>query len=190
MRRPLIVESSSAIFKRFAVSFPTMFPTPYGLLRAFLLLTMTGCISPALWAQVYGTASHKVTVKVQAVTLLQISSSTVNLSITGSNAIAGQNQMTVSDQSSTILWGVNSSPKKITAGSNLAAPKYTLQLVALSPTTGTAGSQTALSTTAFDFLTNIGHSSGSAKLSYTAIALASQGTGSDAHTITFTVTIQ
>jgi hypothetical protein len=114
----------------------------------------------------------------------------VNLSITGAAAVAGQNQMSVVDQSTTLYWGVNTTPKKITAVSNLASPKYTLQLVALNPTQGTAAAQSTVDNTAADLVLNIGLTKGSCTLQYTGIALASQGTGSDSHTVTFTITTQ
>jgi hypothetical protein len=65
-----------------------------------------------------------------------------------------------------------------------------LKIVAVNPTAGNAAAEVTLTTTASDFLTNIGRSSGSCGLLYTAIALASQGTGTDSHTITFTVQAQ
>lgn len=142
------------------------------------------------FGQVYGTATNRITVKVQAITVLQIIGTIVNLNISGSNALAGQDQMMTTDQTSTLAWGTNSSLKKITANTSLAAPKFTLQLVAVNPTFGTAASQMTLSTTANDLLLNIGRSSGTCSLLYTAVALASQGTGTDAHTITFTVLTQ
>jgi hypothetical protein len=149
-----------------------------------------GLLSNFGYSQVYGTTTNKITVKVQTITIVQITGSIVNLTVSGTNAIAGQDQMIATDQSSTLLWGTNSSLKKVTVKTNLAAPKYTLQLVAVSPTVGTAASQVTLSTAASDLVTNIGRSSGSCGLLYTAIALASQGIGTDAHTITFTVSTQ
>jgi hypothetical protein len=142
------------------------------------------------FSQTYGTATNTITVRVLSITILQVSAGIININITGSNAIAGQDQMLTTDQTSTMSWGVNSSLKKVTVKTSLAVPKFTLQLVAVNPTIGTAASQVTLSTTANDLLTNIGRSSGSCGLLYTAIALASQGTGTDSHTITFTVATQ
>jgi hypothetical protein len=142
------------------------------------------------FAQVYGTSTHTVTVNVQPVTVLQINVGIVNLNVSGSSAIAGQNQMTVTDQTTTLLWGTNSSLKKITVNTSLASPLYTLKVLALSPTIGTAAPEVTLSTVPADLLLNIGRSSGSCQLRYTGIVLASQGTGTDSHTITFTVQTQ
>jgi hypothetical protein len=158
----------------------------------FILLSVLffGILPNLAYSQTYGTATNRITVKVQAITVLQINAGIINLSITGSNAIAGQDQMMTTDQTSSLLWGTNSSLKKVTVNTSLAVPKFTLQLVAVNQTVGTAAAQVTLSTTANDLLTNIGRSSGSCGLLYTAIALASQGTGTDSHTITFTVATQ
>ncbi len=136
------------------------------------------------------TAHHTVTVIVQTITLLQINVGTVALNITGAGLVAGQNQMTATDQSTTLLWGTNSSLKKITVSTNLAAPIFAMKVVALNPTTGTAGPQVTLSTVTNDLILNIGRSSGSSSLQYTGVALASQGVGKDTHVITYTIQSQ
>ncbi|MEK9139256.1 MAG: hypothetical protein AAB393_19220 [Bacteroidota bacterium] len=147
------------------------------------------CFIGRATAQVYGSDFHTVTVTVATITAVQVSSPSVSLTITGAGAVAGQDALgTVVDQTSNLLWGVNSANRKITVNSNLAAPQFTLKVVALSPTVGTAMPEVTLSTTASDFLLNIGRSTGSCTLRYTGAALASQGTGTDSHTITFTVT--
>jgi hypothetical protein len=160
--------------------------------RLFFILSLLflGSLSNLAFGQTYGTATNTITVKVQTITIVQLSAGIINLNISGANAIAGQNQMIATDQTSTLSWGINSSLKKVTVNTSLAAPKFTLQLVAVSPTVGTAAAQVTLSSIASDLLINIGNSSGSCGLLYTAIALASQGTGTDAHTITFTVATQ
>ncbi len=155
-----------------------------------LPLFVLAASSESVQAQTYGSDFHRVTVSVATITLLQTNVGSVSLSITGSSVIAGQDLMTVSDQSSTLLWGTNSSGKKVTVRTSLATPKYSLRVAAISPTSGTAASEVALSTAAADFLFDIGRSSGSCAIRYTALALASQGTGSDAHTVTFTITNQ
>lgn len=141
-------------------------------------------------AQTIGSDFHKVTVKVSTITAVQVSAGTLNMNITGASVVAGQDAMVLTDQTTSLLWGMNSSLRKVTVNTNLAAPKYTLQLLAVNPTVGTAASQVTLSTTAADFLLNLGKSSGNCLLKYTATALASQGTGSDVHTITFTIAVQ
>lgn len=161
-----------------------------GIFLLALFAVILGILPQHAFGQIYGTATNRITVKVQTITDLQIIGGIVNLNISGSNAIAGQDQMMTTDQTSTLSWGTNSSLKKITVSTSLASPLFILQLVAVNPTVGTAASQVTLSTTANDLLLNIGRSSGSCGLLYSAIALASQGTGTDSHTITFTVQTQ
>ncbi len=141
----------------------------------------------ALYAQ---SSNHTVTVQVSSITAVQVTSGTVTLNITNAEAVAGQDQMTVSDQSTSLLWGINSGNRKITASSNLASPVYTLELVAVNPTRGSAQPQFTLNALPHDLLHDVGRSSGTCVLRYTGTAFASQGTGSDLHTITFTVQAQ
>jgi len=157
-------------------------------MRNFLLslLLILGLL-PANAQRVYGSRNHRVTVTVATITAIQVSAGTVNLNIAGANAVAGQNLMSVTNQTTSLLWGINSSLKKITVNSSLGSPLFTLKTVAVNPTQGTAASEVTLSAIASDFLLNVGRSSGSCALRYTGEALASQGTGTDAHTITFTV---
>ncbi len=138
----------------------------------------------------FGVDNHTVTVQVAAISVLQVSAGTVNLNISTANAVAGQDQMTTSDQTTTLLWGTNSSAQKITAATSLVAPQFALKLVAVSPTAGTAAPEMTLSSTSSDLLLNIGRNSGSCLLRYTGVALASQGTGTDIHTITLTILAQ
>jgi hypothetical protein len=135
-------------------------------------------------------AAHTVTVIVNPVTVMQIIGGTINLNITNANAIAGQDQMSVMDQTTTILWGINYSLRKITIKTDLNPQKFAVTALAVNPTVGTAASEVTLSITAYDLLTNLGRSSGSASIRYTGIALASQGTGSENHFLTFTIATQ
>ncbi|HEY4613378.1 MAG TPA: hypothetical protein VII11_10370 [Bacteroidota bacterium] len=140
--------------------------------------------------QTYGSDNHTVTVQVSTITMVSVTLGAVPMTITGAGVAAGQDQMTVTDQSSQLRWGINSSLRKITVATNLAAPLFTLKVLALSPTQGTAASEVTLSTTAADFMLNVGRSLGNCTLQYTGIALASQGTGTDSHTVTFTAVAQ
>jgi hypothetical protein len=136
------------------------------------------------------TRSHTITVIVNPVTVMQLIGGTINLNITGANAIAGQDQMSVTDQTTTILWGINRSLRKITIKTDLTPQKFAVTALAVNPTVGTAATEVTLSTAAYDLLTDLGRSSGSASIRYTGIALASQGTGSESHFITMTIAAQ
>jgi len=153
-----------------------------------LLFVLSGASSSM--AQTYATGDHTVTVQISTITMVSVSVGAISMTITGAGVPAGQDQMTATNQSSQLQWGINSSSRKITAQTNLAAPQFTLKLLALNPTQGTAAAEVILSTTAQDFMLNIGRSLGNCTLQYTGVALASQGTGTDSHTITFTVQTQ
>jgi hypothetical protein len=153
--------------------------------RAILVSAMV-VLASACHAQL-SSDNHRITLVVQEVTVLATSSGTVNLQITGDDLVAGQSLMSVSDETSSLLWGTNASSRKVTVSSNLVAPLFTLKIVALNPTAGTAAPELFLSAVPSDFLLNIGRSSGTCTIRYTGEADASQGTGTDAHVVTFTI---
>lgn len=162
-----------------------------GLLFALLALPAGVAVLPAsASAQVYGTDIQTVGVQVSPITVLSVQGGAVTLSLSDANVTAGVDEMVVQDQATRLLWGTNSSGRKITAQSSLATPQFTLRLAAVNPTRGTSAAEMALDATARDLLLNIGRSQGSCTLRYTGTALASQGAGTDVHSITFTVTTQ
>jgi hypothetical protein len=155
-----------------------------------LLLALV-CVPQGIQAQTYGSRSHTVTVNVATITNLAVSSMSVSLTIGLAQVTAGQNLMgPVVNTSTSLLWGINSSLKKVTVRTSLAGPKYTLNIVATSPTTGSPAAEATLSTTDKDFMTNVGRSSGSCTIQYAGYAFASAGTGTDSHTVTFTIANQ
>lgn len=159
-------------------------------MKPVILLVLFALFAVPAARAVAQSGSHTVQVSVATITALQVSAGTVNLTISGAAVVAGQDLMMTVDQSTSLLWGVNSSNKKITVQSSLASATYTLKLEAVNPTSGTSTGPVTLSSTVQDFLLDIGRSSGSCTLSYTGEALASQGVGADTHTITFTISNQ
>jgi len=134
--------------------------------------------------------NHTVRVRVRQITALEINVGSVMMTIDGSGLVAGQDSMVVSDQSTSLLWGTNSSNIKTTISSNLLAPRFALHASASNATTGTSAGDVRLSTTPVDFLLDMGRSSGTCQILYTGVATASQGTGTDIHVITITVQSQ
>lgn len=155
----------------------------YGRTIPILLFTVVA----TAWGQ-YGSAVNRVTVNVNAITQVRVIGGAVSFNINDAIAIAGQNSMSMTNTATQLQWATNSGARKITAATNLGTQLFALRLIAVSPTTGTAAPEITLSTVATDLMLNIGRSLGSCTLQYTAVALASQGTGSEIHTITFTVT--
>ena len=148
------------------------------------------CCAPIASAQVYGGDTQTIGVQVAPITVVTVQGGAVALNITDADVVAGVDAMTVQDQNTRLVWGTNSSARKITAQTSLASPLFQLRLIAASPTRGTPGPEMLLGTAPQNLLLGIGRSLGSCTLRYTGTALASQGIGTDIHTITFTVTTQ
>jgi hypothetical protein len=116
-----------------------------------------------------------------------------NVTLTISAATAGLNPDQATDNTCTLTWTTLAGDpvQKITVESDLPTPRFTLQGQALGVTGGAAAGLVTMSTPR-DFITNIpaNTSNGQATLGYQAGATAAQGTGSDVHNITYTITAQ
>jgi hypothetical protein len=131
-------------------------------------------------------ANHQVTVTVNAINEAAIAGGNITLTI--STATAGSDPDNATNTTCTLAWTTNEASKKITVATSEAAPTFTLRVLATGVSGGTAAAQVTLSTTATDFVTGVATTTGGCTLSYTASATAAQGTGSDVHTITYTIT--
>ena len=153
------------------------------LLAAFLPLCITSHIFSA------ATDNHTVTVTLTAINEVAITGGNITLTI--NTAVAGGEPSDAVDNTTCDLdWTTNEASKKITVVSNLsaAAQDFTLLVVAQSVTGGTAASEVTVDDSAADFVTAISTTTGGCDLQYTGQALISDGTGSDVHTITYTLT--
>ncbi len=130
--------------------------------------------------------NHQVTVTVNAINEAAIAGGNITLTI--STATAGSDPDDATDATCTLAWTTNEASKKITVVTSEAAPTFTLKVVATGVTGGTAAAEVTVSTTATDFVTGVATTTGGCTLGYTASATAAEGTGSDVHTITYTIT--
>ena len=149
-----------------------------------LLLLIT---ANTIWAA--ATDNHTVTVTVSAINELAIVGGNVTLTI--NTATAGSNPDNQTDATtSDLLWTTNEASKKITILSNIlaASANFTLTAEATGISGGTATAAQTPTTTAADFITGVATTIGTCDLSYVGSATAAEGTGSDAHTITYTLT--
>ncbi len=154
-----------------------------------ILLTSLLLLPSGIFAQ----ASHKPKVTVPQLAVVGVSSGVVSLAITGVGVVAGVDPMTVTNQTTSLLWGANTSTAKISVKTSLAVQKYTLQVQAINingvpSSSGITAPVVTVLTTGKDFLTGIGLKRGTCNLLYTGIAHAVDGVGSDSHTVTFTIT--
>jgi hypothetical protein len=122
-----------------------------------------------------------------------------DVDLTISSASAGQQPDPVMNESCQLRWTtlVTDPTQKIVVSSDLPSPRYTLTLQALNVSAGDGASAgiVPLSTIASDFVVGIPANlppgdPGECTLRYRASATAAGGTGSDGHTITFTILAQ
>jgi len=154
--------------------------------KVFLLVVLL-VLGIAGYTYAASSDNHTVTVTVSAINELAITGGNVTLTI--NTATAGSEPDDAVDNTTADLdWTTNEATKKITVVTDQAAPTFTLKAVAQNVTGGTAASEVTLSTTAADFVTTISTTTGGCDIQYTASATAAQGTGSDVHTVTYTIT--
>jgi len=130
--------------------------------------------------------AHQVTVTVTAINELAVSGGDITLTI--SSATPGSDPTDATDNTCGLDWTTNEASKKITVESDQASPTFTLKVQASSVTGGSGTAQVTITNAAQDFVTGVATTTGSCTLDYTASATAAQGTGSDVHTITYTIT--
>lgn len=154
--------------------------------KVFLLVVLL-VLGIAGYTYAASSNNHTVTVTVSAINELAITGGNVTLTI--NTVTAGSEPDDAVDNTTADLdWTTNEATKKITVATDQAAPTFTLKAVAQNATGGTAASEVTLSTTAADFVTTISTTTGGCDIQYTASATAAQGTGSDVHTVTYTIT--
>lgn len=117
-----------------------------------------------------------------------------NVSMTISTAVAGQQPSDASNENCLLQWTtlVSDPLQKITIQTSLVSPQFTLHAQPNDVVHGAEVDRITLQTTAQDFVTSIPpdvtvSSPGSCTIEYTAAAQAANGTGTDSHTITFTI---
>lgn len=95
------------------------------------------------------------------------------------------------DAKTKLLWTSNGDDSKITVGSNHVSSRFTLRLEAesISPGAGLAASEVMLKENQpQDLILGVRRSAGSCTLRFTAVANVEQGTGSESHLVTYTIT--
>jgi hypothetical protein len=156
--------------------------------KLVVCLVVVGLVFGAsILAMAANTDNHTVTVQVQAINEAAISGGNITLTINTASA-GSEPDDAVDNTTCDLAWTTNQATKKITAETDLAAPTFALKVLAQNVTGGTAAAEVTLSTTATDFVTGVATTTGGCDLQYTASATAAQGTGSDVHTVTYTLT--
>jgi len=150
-----------------------------------LLLCVLFLVVSAGTALADDSASHTVTLTVAAVDDVTITGGNVTLLI---NSGTGGVLDDATDSSTSLDWGTNQTNRRITVQSSLNSA-YTLTVAASAISgQGTAPGTVTLSTTAEDFVTGINAGFGECTLLYTGSADFTDGTGTEVHTVTYTIT--
>lgn len=158
--------------------------------RAVFACVVAGCWA-CLASPILGASADSHTVTVQAMAINELAVTGGNVTLTIDSATAGSDPDAVADVTTCdLFWTTNETTRKITVETDLAAPDFTLLVVAQNVSGGTAAPQVTLSTTADDLVTGVSETVGSCDLAFAAYATAAQGTGSDVHTITYTITAE
>ena len=110
-----------------------------------------------------------------------------------STATAGQEPDPVIDESCGLRYskGAGEPTMKVTARTNHAGPQFDLQVEAFNAENGNPTGVVNLSTTSQDLITDVtAVSNKSCDLRYRAVSATSDGTGSETHTVTYTIVAQ
>ena len=120
-----------------------------------------------------------------------------NINLTISSAVAGQEPGSVADEACQLQWSTGSNVWKITAQTSMNSPKFTLttRAISVSAGDGTAVGEIALTVFPADLVVDIPAEipvgdPGTCTLLYAASATAADGTGTDVHTVTYTIVNQ
>jgi hypothetical protein len=151
------------------------------LLAASAVLIMSG----AGFVLAGNSDNHQVTVQVNTINELAITGGSKTLTI--SSATAGSDPNNATNTQCNLAWTTNVTGKKITVATDLSSQNFTLKVEATSISGGTPAGQVTVTDTPADFVTGVAETTGNCTLSYTALATAAQGTGSDVHTVTYTL---
>ncbi|NQT24495.1 hypothetical protein HQ585_04005 [candidate division KSB1 bacterium] len=128
---------------------------------------------------------HTVTVDVTAISEVAITGG--NITITINSATAGSEPGPETDATCDLSWTTNEAAQKITVVSSIASPVYPLTVTAGTVSGGVTGGTCTLNTTAKDFVTGVATTVGTCDMEYSASAAVTNGTGNEAHTVTYTM---
>jgi hypothetical protein len=152
-------------------------------------MLIAGILVLGLAGSVMAQSSHDVTVSVSAISVMEMTGGG-DLTIT-INACSdpGEEPDPVQNSDRGLEWTTNETSKRITVASNSAYSTYSLAVVATGVSGGSAAPSVDLDDAdTHDFVTGVAETVGACTIQYTASATAAAGTGSEEHTVTYTLT--
>ena len=136
------------------------------------------------------TSTQVVTLRVMELNTIDLVGGPLTLQINTIDDNAAQPNPAI-DASTKLLWTSNGDARKIAVGSDIASPRFILKIEAekSSPGAGIAQPEVTLSDNSpHDLILGVERSAGSCKLKFTAMAAVEEGSGSESHLITYTIT--
>jgi hypothetical protein len=155
-----------------------------------IAVTLNGVL---LWQSVYSqqvTSTQVVTLRVMELNKIDLVGGPLTLQINSINDNAGEPNPAV-DASTKLLWTSNGDARKIAVGSDIASPRFILKIEAEKSGSGAGIAQpevTLSDNSPHDLILGVQRSAGSCSLRFKALASAEEGTGSESHLITYTIT--
>lgn len=137
-----------------------------------------------------GSTSQTLTLQVFETNKIDVSQKAISLVINQASLETGAPVEAVNEDGN-LIWLTNGENKKITVVSDNASPRFLVKVNALDITgsTGVASPEVSLNdNTIKDLITGVTRSWGKCKIRFVASAKVSDGTGTESHVITYTVT--
>jgi hypothetical protein len=136
------------------------------------------------------TSTQVVTLRVMELNKIDLVGGPLTLQINSINDNAGQPNPAI-DASTKLLWTSNGDARKIAVGSDMTSPRFILKIKAEKSGSGAGIAQpevTLSDNSPHDLILGVQRSAGSCNLRFKALASVEEGTGSESHLITYTIT--
>jgi hypothetical protein len=136
------------------------------------------------------TSTQVVTLRVMELNTIDLVGGPLTLQINSINDNAAQPNPSI-DATTKLLWTSNGDARKIAVGSDVASPRFVLKIEAEKSGSGPGIAQpevTLSDNSPHDLILGVERSAGSCKLKFTAMAAVEEGSGSESHLITYTIT--
>jgi len=154
------------------------------------LILLTGILGIRRSFSQEATSTQVVTLRVMELNKIDLVGGPLTLRINSINEGTVEPNPAI-DASTKLLWTSNGDARKIAVASDIASPRFKLKIEAEKSGSGPGIAQpevTLADDSPHDLILGVQRSAGSCQLKFTAVADVAQGTGSESHLITYTIT--
>ena len=159
-------------------------------LNIVIAVALIGILSSKRAYSQQSASTQVVTLRVMELNTIGLVGGPLTLQINSINDNAAQPNPAI-DASTKLLWTSNGDARKIAVGSDNASPRFILKIEAEKSSSGAGIAQpevTLSDNSPHDLILGVERSAGSCKLKFTAMAAVEEGSGSESHLITYTIT--